>query len=281
MKRLCGIAGVRAGDALVLALLAASLLEVWLRVGGWRSVAIVPFALLWTLPLLLRHTSGLAAGLMVMFSAAASMLISGRTVASAMWIAMLMALLVIGMHEDDPVRAAGGATVGSLLLLVVAVSDQGWHVVLILTVALLAFGPFAAGRALRARARRAVELAELAQRLQRMQAEEARIAVAEERARIAAELNEVIAQAVGAMNTQAGAARVLLHQDRPRAREAIEAVEETGREALSETRRLLGVLRGDLSHAEREPPPPLTALSSRTTQAPQTLDRAIPIGRAS
>src|SRR5689334_12542894 len=106
--RLYGLAGARAGDALVLVLLAASLLEVWLRVPDWRWAAIAPFALLWTLPLLLRRRSGLGAGLTVLFAAAASMLVSGRTVASAMWIAMLMAFLVIGMYEEDRVRAAVG-----------------------------------------------------------------------------------------------------------------------------------------------------------------------------
>jgi signal transduction histidine kinase len=278
MRRLRRLIQVRAGDLLVLALCVASLLEIWLRAPGWRSAALAPFALLWTLPLLLRRTSALAAGLTVLASAAVSMLVSGRTVASAMWIAMLAAFAVIGLYEKDRARAVASASVGVLLLLVVAVSDQGLHAGVVLTAAILGFGPFAGGRAIRARAGRASELADLARRLERMQEEEARIAVAEERAHIAAELNEVIARAVSAMTAQAGAARLMLRQDRPRARVAIEAVEETGREALAETRRLLGVLRSDLAEAEREPPPGLAALDGGTIEPSRS--EVVPVGGA-
>jgi signal transduction histidine kinase len=281
MTRLRGLLTERAGDALVLALLVASLLEAWWRAPDWRWAAIAPFALLWTLPLLLRRRSGLAVGLTVMAAAAASMLVTGGTVASAMWVAMLVAFAVIGLYEQDRARAVAGASVGGLLLLAVAVTDQGLHVGVVLTVAILAFAPFAGGLAVRARARRAAELAALAQRLERMRDEEERIAVAEERARIAAELNEVIARAVSGMTAQAGAARVMLRQDPVRARDAIEAVEETGREALAETRRLLGVLRGALARPEREPLPGLAALDVGTLGLPRVLDGVLPIGGAS
>jgi signal transduction histidine kinase len=278
MRRMRRLVQAQAGDVLVLALCVASLLEIWLRAPGWRSAELAPFALLWTLPLLLRCRSALAAALTVLAAAASSMLVSGRTVASAMWIAMLVAFAVIGLYEKDRARAVAGASVGVLLLLVVAVSDQGLHAGVVLTVAILGFGPFAGGRAVRARAARAAELAELARRLERMQEEDARIAVAEERARIAAELNEVIARAVSAMTAQAGATRMMLRQDPPRARAAIAAVEETGREALAETRRLLGVLRSDLAEAEREPPAGLAALYGGTIETPR--GEAVPVGGA-
>jgi signal transduction histidine kinase len=58
------------------------------------------------------------------------------------------------------------------------------------------------------------------------------------------------------MTVQAGAARLLLDEDRPeRAKESLLAVEETGRQALGEMRRLLGILRGD-EHEERLAPQP-------------------------
>ena len=91
---------------------------------------------------------------------------------------------------------------------------------------------------------------------------QARAAVAAERARIARELHDVIAHSVSVMTVQAGAARLLLAQDPERAREPILAVEETGREALAETRRLLGILRSDMSEAELEPQPGMASLET-------------------
>ena len=68
-------------------------------------------------------------------------------------------------------------------------------------------------------------------------------AVAEERQRIARELHDVIAHSVSVMTVQAGAVRRLLLPDQERERQALEVVESTGREALTEMRRLVGLLR--------------------------------------
>ena len=68
-------------------------------------------------------------------------------------------------------------------------------------------------------------------------------AVAEERQRIARELHDVIAHSVSVMTVQAGAVRRLLLPEQERERQALEIVESTGREALTEMRRLVGLLR--------------------------------------
>jgi signal transduction histidine kinase len=82
-----------------------------------------------------------------------------------------------------------------------------------------------------------------ADRFEREREEQAAIAADAERRRIARELHDVIAHAVATMTVQAGGARLMLQTDPERAREPIETIEETGREALAEMRRMVGVLR--------------------------------------
>lgn len=114
-------------------------------------------------------------------------------------------------------------------------------------------------RGLRFRAERAVR-----QRHER--AAEARRIVTEERARIARELHDVVAHRVSLMTVQAGAAKAVMGQDRDAAVTAIAAVEEAGRQALSELRDLLGVLRPDTDHDELGPQPGLADLGRLAEQ---------------
>jgi signal transduction histidine kinase len=98
--------------------------------------------------------------------------------------------------------------------------------------------------ALTQRARRAYlsELETKAEHLERIRAAEARRAVQDERVRIARELHDVVAHSVSMVVVQAEAAAVAAE---PEARAALEAIGETARGALTELRRLLGVLRAD------------------------------------
>jgi signal transduction histidine kinase len=112
-------------------------------------------------------------------------------------------------------------------------------------------------------ARRAYH-AELEQRLRLLETErdqQARIAVAEERARIARELHDVVAHAVSVMVVQADGAAYAVQTQPELAERAVKTIASTGRDALTELRRLLGVLRSEDTGSERTPQPGTQSLS--------------------
>jgi signal transduction histidine kinase len=97
-------------------------------------------------------------------------------------------------------------------------------------------------------------LEERAARLEAERGAQAQIAAAAERARIARELHDVVAHNVSVMVVQADGASYALHTDPGRAADALAAISSTGRQALAEMRRLLGILRRD-EEAVRAPLP--------------------------
>ncbi|HEX6679512.1 MAG TPA: histidine kinase [Gaiellaceae bacterium] len=108
---------------------------------------------------------------------------------------------------------------------------------------------------------------ERAERLERDREEQARIAVAEERARIARELHDVVGHSVSVMTVQASAVRRLLREHQEKEREALEVVEQTGREALAEMRRMVGVLRRPEEAPALAPQPSLQRLDKLVEHA--------------
>jgi signal transduction histidine kinase len=117
--------------------------------------------------------------------------------------------------------------------------------------------PIATARALRNRRLLASELAERAERAESEREERARRAVEDERARIARELHDVVAHSISVMTVQAEAVHRVAPRMPEQARTSLETIENTGREALTEMRRLLGVLRRDDEAAELAPQPSL------------------------
>jgi signal transduction histidine kinase len=101
----------------------------------------------------------------------------------------------------------------------------------------------------------------------------AREAVVEERARIARELHDVIAHHVSMIVLQAGAERRVLGDANSSTREVLETVEQSGRSALTETRRLLGMLRGDGS----DPLTPQPGLDDVPMLVGQLRDAGLPV----
>jgi signal transduction histidine kinase len=101
----------------------------------------------------------------------------------------------------------------------------------------------------------------------------AREAVVEERARIARELHDVIAHHVSMIVLQAGAERRVLDGANASTREVLETVERTGRSALTEMRRLLGMLRGDAN----EPLAPQPGLGDVPVLVDQLREAGLPV----
>jgi signal transduction histidine kinase len=121
---------------------------------------------------------------------------------------------------------------------------------------------WAAGLALRERAEQAEAAEVRATQAEREREAAARIAVAEERARIARELHDIVAHAVSVMVLQVGAVRHKLPDALAEDRDALRSVERAGRTALAEMRRLLAAMRRDGDEAELLPQPGLDGLDS-------------------
>ena len=105
--------------------------------------------------------------------------------------------------------------------------------------------PVAAGHTLTRRKALTRELAETAESLEREQELSAALAAEEERNRMARELHDAIAHNLSVMVIQTSAARRKLVHDRPTAQSALHVVQQSGRDALEELRRIVGVVHRD------------------------------------
>jgi signal transduction histidine kinase len=101
----------------------------------------------------------------------------------------------------------------------------------------------------------------------REQEQRTRLALSDERARIAREFHDVVAHSVGVMVVQAEGARRVLERDPDRAREALDSIEQTGRTALADMRRSLGVLRRDDVDPALQPQPGIDDVGELLEQA--------------
>jgi signal transduction histidine kinase len=147
--------------------------------------------------------------------------------------------------------AVGAATAGATLVLAVVLTDGSERPYSSVAVVVFLAGAFVVGDNARVRRER--------------QAEVARQAVADERARIARELHDVVTHNVSVMVVQAAAGNDVFEERPDRAREALQAVEETGRRALGELRSLLHVV-----GAEDAPQPGLARLDALVEQVRRT-----------
>ncbi len=175
-------------------------------------------------------------------------------------VAGMVAFYSLGAYAEDRVAAAGLLAGIAGLWATVIVSDQVDVGSFIWSGGLVAATPWFAGRVARSRGQRFESLA-------REQEQRTRIALADERTRIARELHDIVAHSVGVIVIQAQGAGRVFDRDPERAREALGSIEQTARTALSEMRRSLGVLRDDGEQAALEPQPGLDDLEPLLTQA--------------
>lgn len=119
---------------------------------------------------------------------------------------------------------------------------------------------WALGRVVRIRTNQAVHAELEIERLRSEKEQQARQVAAQERARIARELHDVIAHSVSVMVIQAGAAQKTLRHNASDAERALDFVRDTGQQAIGELGRLLGVLRDDSAEIGLAPQPTLAEL---------------------
>jgi signal transduction histidine kinase len=222
----------------------------------------VPAAALIALPLLARRRFPFAAPVALWVVAVMLSFVDGRLVPSttAATVAGLVAAFLLG-NLPDRAQARAGLVVVLGAAAILMYNDPIHTTGELVIVPAMFFVGWLAGFALRQRAAQAEEAEDRAARAERERAAATRIAVAEERARIARELHDVVAHSVSVMVLQVGAVRHRLPQSLSEDREALKDVEAAGRGALAEMRRLLGAMH-EGQDAELAPQPGLDSLDA-------------------
>jgi signal transduction histidine kinase len=237
-------------DVALAVVLAAGAVAVAVASAGWKPAAVL-LALFMTLPVALRNRSPLMAlavpAVAHIVNAAAGFDSSGPG-----FIALVVALYTVSARFETRISLVAAAAIfaGTIYVL--------WHFGLagIVVNASVVTAAWVVGRNVRTRRALIEALEDRARSLGLAHREEALRAAAEERARIARELHDVVAHSMGVIVVQAGAGRRVAATEPEQARDALATIEKTGREALTEMRRLLGVLRSEASPG-REPQPGL------------------------
>jgi signal transduction histidine kinase len=247
---------------------------------GVRAVTLV-FAVLTPVPLAFAWRAPLASLLAVDLLFVIQAAIGGRLLNSSEVAVFLcvVGIFLVGLRAPTRDLVIGGvAAVGMLTATSVLEGVSGDMASGIAWVTIVPVGiPALAGRVLRSRNALNRRLDEQAREIESNRAAREAAAVLGERTRIARELHDVVAHDVSVMLVQAAAAKRTVPADPARARAAIAAVEETGREALGELRRLLGVLRRGDEELALAPQPSLERIGAlvqrmRATGLPVELD---------
>jgi signal transduction histidine kinase len=259
LERLAG-ADPRKLDALVAGVLTAlAQAEVWLggASAGQRPETAAAAAVM-TVALAARRTHPLPTLLVVM--AAVVALAFGAGIPNAVFLLPvgLLAIYSVAAHQEAD-RAVVGLGLALAAVGATAARTDDANVTDLTAPAILFTAIWGVGRALRSRRTHSRELEKRTVRLEREQAMREAAAAAEERTRIARELHDIVAHRVSAIVIQAESG--LVTADEPEgSRESLTAIRDSGRHALIELRRLLGLLRDGDEDAGMAPQPGLGAV---------------------
>ncbi len=175
-------------------------------------------------------------------------------------------LLAASRDEADPWSRRSTGMVVALLAAYLgasALGDRGFPGSELLHTGLAWAAAWFAGERTRLRRDQIAELKERALRTEREAERERRLAVAEERARIARDLHDSAGHAINVIAVRAGAARMRHDQDPERSRAALEAIEELARQTVGDIDQIVGTLRDRGSEdGEMVPPPGLASLQT-------------------
>ena len=242
------------GDAVLAAVLVvAAQWELWLT--GQSTPLFAAIALAGTAPLALRRRFPLTVVVVVMGAVVALTLAGTDVFSYAQLLSMLIATYTVAAHATAARAWAGlGVAVAAGVTNSVRTADPVEAGDVVFPLVLLA-GPWLAGRALRLWRSRTAQLQRLTEELAHEREERAALAVAAERARIARELHDVLAQSMNVIVVNAEGAQEALAHDPALAYRPLAKIQETGRAALRDTRRMLGMLRAPEENGSLGPLP--------------------------
>jgi signal transduction histidine kinase len=238
---------------------------------GLHGLAILPLILL-TGSVAWRRLNPWLTTVLAVTAFMAFQLASGYTGGGAFEVAAIaLNFYLLGRCTRGHERMLGAAVMFAYWLagvVVITYSQPGGSVGAVLGAwALLGGLPFAVGRTLETRRALTKELEESTARLADAQEDRAGRAAAEERHRMARELHDVVAHDVSVMVLQSSGARGVASVDIERAREAMRVVENAGRDALVELRRIVGALHRDSETLAASTAPGLSQLDALVERA--------------
>ena len=194
-----------------------------------------------TAPLVFRRRAPMAVFLAISVVAFVQWLVTGPALADA---ALLVAAYTVAVEcEWVLVLAAGVILETGVVMATVRWTPTGSNLKSLVFMTGLAFAALLAGVVVRALRSQLDWLAERTERLELERDQQASLAAAAERARIAREMHDVVSHNIQVMVTLADAAAAAQASNPARAAEALHDVSSTGRQALTDMRRMLGVLR--------------------------------------
>jgi signal transduction histidine kinase len=231
----------------------------------WFSV---PALIVVVLPLFARRRFPFAAPAAYWVLAAAVTFIDGRLIAAtdSLEVVGFASALLLGYLRNLPKALIGLAVIVASMLIIVENIPGSIQTSSVIFITLRFVAAWGAGLALRWRSEQAEAAEVRAVRAEGEREAAARIAVAEERSRIARELHDVVAHAVSVMVLQVGAVRHKLPDSQADDRDALRSVERAGRTALAEMRRLLAAMRREEDEVEFVPQPGLDGLNALLTE---------------